>query len=210
MSERPTRARIDIVDKVVRGLWPDAKSLVEVVVEESRGISAWRPGRAALLLSAAPRVWMTSGQFYAWLHAQNFLHKRTPGAPKPIEAVGIASRRRLALLKGDAQVTKLEALAMAHYAAGIAPPIEPDDVPAFSAWVGEKFGASRQLAAFLEVHQSYIQDRVRGFDIQNTRRIPRLPDITLIRAMDWVLRFGPFCPYGEPADVELFPAGQEE
>jgi hypothetical protein len=197
------------IAKLTKDSWQGTAAMIEKVMAESSHARRWTPTRSAVLATTvANRVlWMTPAQFNDFLLAQDFLAKKK-GTPKPVDALGLKAVK-MDYLRGARAVTKVHALAMAHFAAGLPMPIEPENTEAFDQWFTERFGQAAPVTAFLDVSQSYITDRLRGFDITTKGRAVRLPSAALIRALDWVLRFGPFCPYGEPVELFTFPTGLE-
>lgn len=208
MSSRPNRARAVILREMAAGLYPDASGLIDTIVSESRGPTAWRPARAAALriqAEAEGRVWMTVEEFELWITTQTLLTRKLKRAEKPMEAVGLSPYLKITLLRGKRPVAKTEALAMAHYAAGRPLPCPVGDSEAFDAWFTPRFGAVDAVASWLGLRGEYISDRRRGYDIALGERKERLPDATLLRALDWVWTYGPWCPYGEQVTPAIFP-----
>lgn len=209
-----SRAREHLLKAAVGGnAWSDAAELSKSVIAESVGVNCWRPGRAALLQSARDGPWMTAAEFKAWVTYQTVAWRKRvrleghAAGPPPIEAIAMANGRKLLLMKGQRSATKIEALAMAHYALGLAQPV-PCDAEAFEAWAVERFGSLYPIGEFLGVKGETLVDRCRGYDIRDGVRRPRAPEPDLIRAMDWCWRVGPFCPYGDPTGIPVWP-GQE-
>jgi hypothetical protein len=168
--------------------YPGTPELVATIISESKNHPAWRPARAGALMALAeeqPRIWMTQQQFIDWLDVNSWV-----------------SRRR------KEGVSKVEALACAHYHARFDVPTPPGDVNAFAIWVNDTFGAARRIGEWLDLTNTIITDRMRGFDIDLGRRRVRAPEIDLIRAMDFVARCGPFVPYGIREPVEYFPKAE--
>lgn len=197
------------IAKLTKDSWRGTAPMIEKVMAESSHAPRWTPTRSAILATtvATGVLWMTPDQFNDFLLAQDFLAKKK-GTPKPIDALGLKAVK-LDYLRGVRAISKVHALAMAHFAAGLPMPIEPEKTEAFDIWFTTRFGQAAPVTAFLDVAQCYITDRLRGFDITTKGRAVRLPSAALIRALDWVLRFGPFCPYGERVELITFPTGSE-
>lgn len=196
--------RAEKVADLTKDLWDGTADLVTKVLDSSRPPSGWRVPRAALAAAAVDRIWMTPEQFKDWLLAQEFLAKKRKDPVKPVLALEIKAQK-MDYLRGKRPISKMHALAMAHYAAGLPMPIEPEDTVAFDHWFTENFGITTGAGEFLDVGQSYIGDRVRGYDITRKGRAERLAGPALIRALDWILRMGPFCPYGAPEPIRPWP-----
>lgn len=197
------------IERLTKDSWRGTAAMIERIIAESSHVARWTPCRAAVLsLTCRRDVWMTPAQFGDYLLAQDFLAKKK-GTPKPVDALGLKAVK-LDYLRGVRAVSKLHALAMAHFAAGLPLPIEAENTEAFGAWFAQRFGQAAPVTAFLDVSQSYITDRLRGYDITTKGRAERLPSAALLRALDWVLRFGPFSPYGEPVENITFPTGAGE
>lgn len=202
------------LEQLTRGRYADAPALVQATLDESKGVFAWRPVRAAALVALAEieaedRVWMTLEEFAAW-RATHRIDDMRFGYIRTREAIGMASSRIKALvagLKGEpvTPISVIEALACAHFSMGLKPPVPAGDVEAFSEWFGPRFGAVEPLARWLKVRGETITDRLRGYDMRDGRRRDRLPEIDMIRAMDWIWRVGPVCPFGIRQPVEIWP-----
>lgn len=209
---RPAKSRAVLAAQLAAGLYAEVDGLFLAVVDESSGPYAWRPVRAAALRAIGDqnggRTWMTVDEFRRWVDQQTLLAKKAKTGVKPMEAVGLSDYLKLKIFKQERQVSKVEALAMAHYAHGRPVPVEPGNAAAFDAWFTPRFGAYSAAAAFLEMRADTLGDRIRGYEIALGQRIPRAPDITLIRALEWIWSVGPFCPYGEQRPPAVWP-GQE-
>lgn len=203
------RPRAPAIEKVCADTYEGTREIVLALVKESTNVPAWRPVRAAALMALGigeNSVWMTTEEFAAWIE-KNFPMRQRGATGRMMDAVGFGKARRASLLAGE-RVRKVEALAMAHYGAGLPLPCPVGDVDAFSTWATEKFGAVRVVNAALELSESYVTDRMRGYDI-NGGRVPREPDALLIRALDWVWRMGAFSPYGQRPGAHPFPQQTE-
>lgn len=201
-------SRANAVALATAGCYAGTTALVQGIVDESKFVSAWRPLRAGAILAAAhaaPRVWMTRDQFADWITVQSFAARRRGDPVKPAEATGISSHQRLSILRGVRAVEKTEALACAHYAMQLAMPVPAGDVEGFADWCGRTFGAVNEVTKWLDLPGNYITDRMRGFDVRKGVRHEVAPGAGLIRALDWVARVGPICPYGDLPEVETFP-----
>jgi hypothetical protein len=191
--------------------YPGTPELVATIISESKNHPAWRPARAGALMALAeeqPRIWMTQQQFIDWLDVNSWVSRRRKEGVTPIQAIGMSPRTKLKLIRGERPVSKVEALACAHYHARFDVPTPPGDVNAFAIWVNDTFGAARRIGEWLDLTNTIITDRMRGFDIDLGRRRVRAPEIDLIRAMDFVARCGPFVPYGIREPVEYFPKAE--
>lgn len=189
--------------------YPGTDELVERLVAESKNHPAWRAVRAAAVRALhdtqQPRVWMTKAEFADWITVQNIVVRRRKEPLKPLEAVSIASSRKGKILRGEAAVSKVEALACAHFALRLPMPVAPGDVAGFNDWTDATFGAVAHIETWLELNRAHIGDRMRGYDIVKGEQRPRAPDAGLIRAMDWTARMGTACPYGVQPKVAVFP-----
>lgn len=197
-------SRADQISRLTKDAWPDAGDLVTKILDESKGVTSWRPARAALLHSAQERSWMTPIQLQAFLLSHDFLAKRL-GQEKALALLPELKSPKLDYLRGIRPVPKMIALACAHVQACFEMPIPAGDVPAFDRWFTEHFGHAAGVTEFLDVAESYITDRIRGYDMSRTGRQARLAGPALIRALDWVRRMGPFCPFGEGSSPALWP-----
>jgi hypothetical protein len=199
------------LDQLTANCYPDTPELVLAIVAESKNHAAWRPGRAGALRGLAEmnrQVWMRPDEFADWILVQSAAGRKRGETLKPIEKLGMTSKRKLRLIRGDAEVSAVEALACAHVAMNFAMPVEPGDVDAFARWVAATFGGVERLSKFLRITNTQIGDRMRGFDVVGDFRVPRAPEAALIRALHWIARCGPVCPYGEELAVKTWP-GQE-
>lgn len=209
-TKRLGRPRLPAIRTVVAGAFEGTQEIVEAVVKESTHLPAWRPVRAAAALALAGEQhravnpWMTTAEFADWVAG---FRKNDRGLIQT--AVGIAPSRRKSILDG-APISRTEALAIAHYRAGLPLPLPVGDVAAFGAWVVPRFGPVRALSRTLGLSEDYINDRLNGFDITHSARVIRTPEVSLIRAMDWVWRVGPISPYGRRLPGAAFPGQLQE
>lgn len=206
------RAKPPAFARVCANTWEGTQPIVEKLVLESTYRPAWRPVRALATMAMAAQtvdhrthVWMSTAEFQHW-HATHFEWRRR--GPKLKDELGIAKTRRLALRDGAA-VTKIEALAFAHYAAGLPLPCEltPDDL---ADWFAPRFSASEGVAAVLHMKADTLLAKMRGYAMKAGVRVAREPDVTLLRALDWVWRVGPFSPYGARIPAPVFPGQPED
>lgn len=209
---RPHRPRANTLNELAAGLYADAKPMLESVVSESMGPVAWRPTRAAIQRIHADTVgretWMTPAEFERWMTVEVLMARKAKTKVSAMEAVGLSPYLKLKIMRGERPVAKSEALAMAHYSAGRDLPTPIGDVEAFAAWFYPRFGSVSEIASWLEIRADYVGDRLRGYDIALGERKERTPDATLLRALDWVWTFGPWCPYGVQVIPTAYP-GQE-
>lgn len=212
-TRRTGRPRGPAIRNVVAGTYAGTEEIVTALVRESTHLEAWRPVRAAAMAALigeevnAVHLWMTTAEFSAWLDV-HFPPRKKGAKDGLMRELGMTTRRRAAIL-GGAPITKVEALACAHYATGRAMPVPPRDTEAFSGWVEAQFGATKAICKTLNLGKDYIADRVRGYDSTAHGRMERLPEPDLIRAMDWCLHVGPFSPYGPRIPARAFPSQKE-
>lgn len=196
---RARRSRPAAIKEATAGTAEGTSDIVAAVIKESTGVPAWRPVRESALMAMAAvdppkdQVWMTTNEFEYFL-GEHF-QPNTKRAANLASFLGIGKRRRAAMLAG-ARITKVEAMACAHYATGQLVPLMVGSVALFEAWITKSFGAAKPLADALGVADSYILDRMKGYAFTRGQRVERVPDVTIIRAIDWVWRVGPFSPYG--------------
>lgn len=204
MGKRPlpvTHARGPLIRRACAKTWPGTADVVAAVVAESVNHRAWQPVRAAALMvtEANPdgHVWMTAAEFEAC--------SRPYRMAEVAAQTGVTQWRRRAILAGD-PVRKVEALAFAHWTAGLPLPVPAGEVEAFAAWVERCFGLTAPVTRALGLRdRDHILDRVRGYTMRSGRRSPRQPEAGLIRAMDWCHRIGPISPYGDRLGPVPFP-----
>jgi hypothetical protein len=213
-TKRIGRPRSPAIDAVTGHTALGTREIVEAIVKESGAIPAWRPVRASAVLAmaaaAAPKdhVWMTCEEFAAFAD-RFFPLQKAGGGVKPLaKHIGVAMKRRRAIIAGE-PVRKIEALACAHYAAGLPLPIAPGDVRAFHEWFHGVFGAARAVGIALGISHGYIPERLAGYELAGGARRARSPDEQLIRALDWMRRMGAVSPYGDRLGVPAWP-GQAE
>lgn len=204
MPRHPTtRTRSLAIKRATLGKFTDTEALVARLINESTAPPCWRPVRAVAAMAAADpppgHVWMTTEEFVTWLNQHFKPGRRTDGYTMEY-AVGISAHRRRQLAAG-APVLKMEAMAMAHYAIfGRRLPISHQpSTEEFAAWTAANFGSVERIAMALGRKREYVATRVVGYALMGggAGRTPRHADAGLIRAMDWMLRVGPFSPYGE-------------
>lgn len=208
-SKRTGRPRAPAMDRLTANTYVGTREVVDALIKDSSWHPpAWRPVRAAAaralgLREAEGHIWMTAEEFGRWLETY------TPGKRgEPLRQVGIARSRRAAILDERMPIKAIEALAIAHYRAGLPVPCElaPE---AFEAWFTPRFGYAAAVANVLGVNGRLITEQMRGFAVTSAGRAQRLPDITLVRALDWVWRVGPISPYGATPPGAAYP-GQLE
>lgn len=190
------------LERVASNRWPDCADLMHEIAYESQRVRSWRPARAgALVALQKSRVWMTLDEF------ENFLaNTRLPKLRGKVlsERLEIGKKRLKAIREGS-PISRVEALACAHYQLGLALPVPAGDVEAFGPWVNARFGAFEAIGNFLGIRGDDITNRIRGYDTRKGGRVPCKPGPQLIRALDWVYRVGPSCPFGDAPDVEYWP-----
>lgn len=187
--------------------------IMRALATESSGTPAWRPVRAAAILAMAgeaakDHVWMTREEFVAFEAVHFPPGKRVKASM--IDEIGIGRGRRYRILSEGAPITKIEALAMAHYATIRTLPIPANDPPAFAAWMDANFGSVFPVTETLQLNSKYVYNRARGHEVRGAGRLERLPEAALIRALDWIRRVGPYSPYGDPLPAAPFPKPEEE
>lgn len=210
---RRAKTRVEAAQIVRDTHWPGTEDLTGILLQDSVGRQVWRASRAAIIHGCVRRPWMTPAEFDRWIVDQNAVRRarirRTKATDEPtiFEAIGMNSSggrsRKSTLLRGVQPFTLVEALACAHYAQGLPLPVQPGDVGGFAAWFEERFHGGAGITDWLGVNHNHVSDRCRGFSLRDGRRVDRAPEIDIIRALDWVWRFGPFCPYGEPAGIDV-------
>lgn len=215
--KRSHHSRRPAINRIVAGTFEGTDALVARVVKDSAAnMPSWRAARAGVAMAIADaaskdHVWMTTAEFAAWF--SRFVAPPRPGARLRVsmeEVVGIATHRRRAIMDG-ARIRKWEALAMAHYAIhGDVLPIAPGDPAAFNAWVTGNFGFVEAIARAVEVEARYISSRMAGYRMVDGQRFARTPEQPIIRALDWVLRVGPYSPYGHRLPAQAFPGQTTE
>ncbi len=190
--------------------YPGAQDLVMQIVDESKQLRSWRPLRAAAA-ALEPRedpIWMTADQFSRWHIGEMAIRRKLANEIRPAADLGISATVRAGYLNGSQTIPKIIALACAHISAGHALPVPAEDHELFAHWFHPRFGAVESITDFLDMGKSQIADRLKGYQmVEGVRRV-RQPGPALIRALDWVYRVGPFCPYGDGMAAPVFP-GQE-
>lgn len=199
------------------GTWEGTDVLVAQIVNESRHSQGWRPVRAAGMLAladqrATDRVWMTTEEFTAWWNNAKALAKRMRWSTTHAQTDLEMAPSRMIQLKNPAKVaeknlrvSKVEALACAHYALVLPKPVANGDHQALAAWFESRFLAVGRVAAYLDMRTETLTARLKGWDLIRGERVPRPPEGSLIRALDWIHRMGPVCPYGERPPALVFP-----
>lgn len=186
------------------------REILDAVLSESNPSPAhgngWRPVRAAAVKAmryteAPPAVHMTTEEFTAWLERHSMTGRGSRANLQ--EQVAISKERKLFILEG-ARIKKVEALAMAHFALGLRPPVPAGNAGMFKRFVTENFGRPVGLTKVLEVEANSIRQKMEGFRLVRGVAMPRPTDIGLIRAIDWVRRFGPYSPYGDQPSTKEF------
>lgn len=184
-------------------------AIAAIKAENSTAWPGWRRVSAAALLALADdgdRVWMTTEEFVAWrafMGISGARHTRI----RVREMIGMAHTRLKTVMDGG-RINRVESLACAHSLFGLTLPIEEGDSEAFAGWFPARFGAQTPIARYLRFPNNHIGDRIRGYVVKDGKRIPRAPEVDLIRALDWVDVMGPWSPYGEKPVVKAWP-GQE-
>lgn len=207
VSKRARRSRPAAAKALVAGTYEGTQEVVEAVVAASNRTPAWRAVRAAAVMAlaventpAAQHEHMRTDEFRTWVEA----FTAQGGRMSDIAAeIGMAATRRLSIL-GGARIEKSEALACAHWAAGLPLPIDlkPE---AFAEWFMPRFGGARAVARALGVRETTISDQMRGYEVTSAGRAERLPNVRVVRALDWCWRVGPFSPYGARLPAPAFP-----
>lgn len=200
------------IDAACKGAWEGTRDIVEVIVNESRQLHAWRPVRAAALMAirdieaaGEDRIVMSAEEFKAWRKTALAV-ARERGEGNYLERVGLSGFQARGYSEKGA--TKMVGLACAHFLMGLPMPIEPGDARAFDGWYTPRFGAVDRVATWLGVSTPYLTARLKGFEVLKGVRYAREPEIYLIRALDWLWSVGPVCPYGRKADLQIWP-GQD-
>lgn len=192
------------------GCWPGTKEAVSALVLESRREGAWKPARAGLLHAVAPivSVHMRPAEFFLWRKQSTRLAKMLARTETPREDLGISPGRYADLGSENRTkvrrlvITKVEALACAHYLLGLDKPCTPAEL---SAWFWPRFGQVAPIAAWLDEEQTGFSARINGHQVRDGVRHDVVASGALIRALDWVHRIGPFNPYGDRPDPVLWP-----
>lgn len=197
-----TARRVVVLEKLAENKWPDTSDLVDSIFEESTRGYAWRPKRAAIAHAEAFSVcWMKPEEFTHWLIAGR-ASARKLRVPLPHVALSLNRDAVGDYQAGRRSVPKITALACAHWAFNLTPPTFEDE--SFDQWFAVRFGEATKIEEWLNMARGLLPDYLRGFEIRSGSRVDKIPHPTLIRALDWVWRKGPFVPYGERAP-EVFP-----
>lgn len=187
------------------GAWGDAAVLGLALQSESMNQPGWKPLRAAVLHAQAdlgPRVWMTAGELVRWRIEQQALdkvRKRPRGSADRATGLNAAKVRNIV---AGLPVRKVTALACAHYALDL--PLPPADL---LAWYASRFALAQPVYQWLEMGAETFGQQVRGFKIHHGARIEAPASEAFLRALAWLDRMGPICPYGERAPITAFPPG---
>lgn len=220
MAGRIGAHRVVPLQQLTDGTWTGTEDAVAALVQDSMHKHGWRPVRAATLLTMAElnqrgRVWMTPEEFKTWVGVAKAVTKQRK---EPLAVaqhdLGLTAGRVYDLQRPDRvalrglKISKVEALACAHYAMGLPRPVEPGNAEALMEWFAPRFGAVVNVAAFLDVTDAWLGARLRGWMLTRGERRDAPPEGFLVRALDWVYRVGPVCPYGDRPSVDLWP-GQE-
>jgi hypothetical protein len=210
LAGRRSKNRDELADQLCTGTWAGTADLVRRLVYSSMHAYGYRPDRAALLYAlhdcnSETRMWMSPEQFQAWRKEARAIAK-VRGTGKPEDEIGISLWSARHYSANGAP--KTIALACAHYLHGHDLPVPANDWRALDPWYRARFGSTERVAEWLQISATTLSDRLRGFSLVKGEREPREPEAYLIRALDWLWRFGPFCPYGEKRPLELWP-GQD-
>lgn len=204
----PTRQAA--VAHAAAGCWPGTNELIGALVQESRHKGAWKPHRAALInaLASVGEVHMTAEQFGVWKKQARALGKINGTKQRAVEDLGMNERRFSELssaarqkVKGIA-VSRIEALACAHYLMNLPKPCEPEGL---RDWFWPRFGAYASVAAFFDLKPEAFASYINGYVIEDGVKHEVVPTGAFLRALDWVWRFGPTNPYGTRKAVQFWP-----
>lgn len=174
-------------------------------LQQEAGVAGWTPARAGALgaiTDTDERVWMTTAEFEAFRERLQLGRRGRTGLLQ--SELNIGKGRLKAILDGS-PISRLEALACAHFSLGFEMPIRPGEPAAFAAWVAPRFGETKPVCKWLQLRTDHIVDRMVGYDLVNGKKLARVPQADLIRALDWVYRVGPVSPYGERPWVAIWP-----
>jgi hypothetical protein len=94
--------------------------------------------------------------------------------------------------------------------AGLPLPCPIDSGEAFSEWFAPRFGTAGPVSRALELNPKFIPERLNGYVVRDGAREARSPGSTLLRALDWVWRVGPYSPYGQRLPSAAFPGQHTE
>ena len=191
------------------GCWTGTQAAFMAVYRASRGPHTWHAARAAIEHVTAPdRVWMRPEEYTQALNDQrHFNRSRDHG--EMWGALGISQDTSDRMRSGQRPMRKHEAIVVAHVRLRLPVP-DLYDREVFQAYVADRFGASADLDAWLELPGNCIADVVRGFKMGGGVRQARPVTEGLIRALDWVDRMGPVpAPYGDRTAAAPFPRTTE-
>ena len=191
--------------------WPDTEDLVKTLLTERRGShQGWRPITAAMQITQrTEQPWMTAEQFDAWYKtsrakeraaysALRASDKNTPRSPLPHQILEVNKIYPVRWRHGDLPIPKPVALACAHYALNYEISYE-NEPEAISAWFAEHGLQATPAARWLGINSNLIEAALRGFRVRAGQRIPYKPRAYMLRALDWMVRVGPFVPYASHA-----------
>lgn len=196
------------LSKVTRGTYAGTAEMAQILLDESKHAGAWRPIRAAVALSLERRsrsAWMTVEELADWTVQAAVRGKVSSPRIKPHDAIGLSRPQLARRLRGVQRITKAEALACGHYLPGFPLPVAGPEPELLAEWFYPRFGGTERIGTWLEIQPSRVADRLRGYDVREGVRIPRAPEVWLMRALDWVSRMGPVCPYGASAAQPVWP-----
>lgn len=202
---RPKISMGDALARVSLTTYPGTHDLAESLVNDSMREQAWRPVRAMAIRARETRAansgltWMTTEEFNAWM--DTFTRYRRQGA---CTNVGITAGRRRAIMGGE-KITPAEALAVAHFRAGLPLPCDLEAAD-FKAWFMPRFAGLTAICETLAIKPKTLASYLHGYSIDHGQRIARKPARAVVRALDWVWKVGPFSPYGERPGAPLFPS----
>ena len=151
---------------------------------------AARPGDQACI------VWMTPAEFAKWRRCARVVLRIRGEGLTPGDALSLQPGQMSRRSSGSAAVRKAEAFACAHVLQGFGMPVLAGDVEAFSTWFYSRFRTVEKAAHMISIDSGVLRARLRGFELRSGARLSRKPEAYLIRALDWVDRFGSRCPYG--------------
>ena len=194
--------------------WNDAPDLCMAVTRESNGAFGWRAGRDALVRAIASvdqdLVHMTPEEFRAWWAKQShFLNYKKSMASKVIRDIGIHPANAHLILKGEAKVSRAQALACAWYALDLKLPVDPQDQPAIRQWMLRRFGTMSPVSLYLGYSREILSIWALGYKMVNGKRAERPVPLTGLCAMAWVDRMGAVNPYGQAPRYLSFPTQSE-
>ncbi|AKU43505.1 hypothetical protein CPT_Sansa101 [Caulobacter phage Sansa] len=208
-------AKMPALESLCHGTWSGTDALVASLVLESRGAPAWRPVRAAVVAATSDvenRIWMTPEEFADWVQGAKALAMRLGrGTTHPYQDLQIAPLRvkklkNPKLMAAEGLIIKKgEALACAHYLMNFPKPVDNGDVEGFADWFDRRLKSVNLIAPYLNMGADTLGSRLRGYDVVRDQRVERKPEGWLIRALDWIDRMGPICPYGPRPAPPIFP-----